>query len=148
MAPQGQPQSDLTLRKLSDALQDDKTAKLLEERTGISRERLEQFARPYEKVKSGPAGPGRQIEVKPSDQEPAKPAPNLPGLDRTQRFGTKNIRERNSLPQDPIRGLKQDLRSEPPPEWRSKFEGYKSRIARSKVITPRRPAQPKPASNP
>ena len=148
MAPKGQPQSELTLKKLSDVLQDDKTAKLLEERTGISRERLEQWAKPFEKVKSGPAGPGRQIEVNSRDQEAAKPAANLPGLDRTQRMNSKNIRERGSLPQDSIRGLKQDLRSEPPPEWRSKFEGYKSRLARSKVIATRRPAQPKPASPP
>lgn len=146
--PQGQPATDLTLRKLSDALQDDKSAKLIEDRTGISRERLEQLARPYEKVKTAPAGPGRKIEVKSRDQEPAKPASNLPGLDKSQRFSTKNVRERGFQPEDSLRELKTGFRNEPPLEWKGKFEGYKSRIARSKVSTNRRTAQPKPAVNP
>src|SRR5439155_21002670 len=79
VAPQGQPQSDLVLCNLSDALKDDKSAKDLEDATGLSRERLEQMAKPYEKPKSGPAGPGREIEVKPGERAPAKPGENLPG---------------------------------------------------------------------
>jgi hypothetical protein len=99
-------------------------------------------------VKSGPAGPGRKIEVPSKEQAPAKPAPNLPGFERTQHYGTRNITERGALPEDDIRGLKTDVRNEAPPEWRSKVEGFKTRIARSKVTTTRRPAQPKPAGNP
>ena len=104
-----QPATELTLQRLHEALQDDKSARFLEDRTGISHEKFDQFTRQYEKVKSGPAGPGRNIEVKSREQEPAKPAANLPGLGTTQRFGSKNIRERNSLPEDTLRGLKQDV---------------------------------------
>jgi hypothetical protein len=133
----------LTLRKLHEALQDDQSAKLLEERLGMTRERLEQIAKPYEKVKSAPAAPGRDIEVKPGEQASVKPGTNLPGFDRSQRIGTKNLTDRGSMPQDTVKGMNEGVRSEPPAEWRGKVEGYKSRIARSKVTAKPRAAQPK-----
>ena len=75
VAPQGQPQGELTLRKLHEALQDDQSAKLLEERTGIPREQLEQFAKSYEKVKSGPAAPRvANLEVKSANTPRSNPA--------------------------------------------------------------------------
>ncbi len=148
VAPQGQPQGELTLRKLADALQDDQSAKELVDRTGVSRERLEQIAKAYEKVKSSPAGPGREIEVKPGDQTPAKPGSNLPGFDRSQRIKSMNRANQDAMPQDFLRGMNEGVRSEPPPEWRDKVQGYKSRIARSKATGKKRTAQPTPAGAP
>jgi hypothetical protein len=144
VAPRGQPQSDLVLGKLSDALKDDQAAKDLENRTGLTREQLEQFAKKYEKPKSGPVEPGRQIEVKPGEATPAKPGENLPGFDKTQRMDSKSIRERGTMPQDTVRNMQQGISFEPPPEWRGKVAGYKSKLARSQVMPTRR-AAPAPA---
>jgi hypothetical protein len=141
VAPQGQAQSNLVLKNLADALKDDQAAKELEDRTGIPRERLEQFAKKFEKPKPGPAEPGREIEVKPGDQTPAKPGENLPGFDRTQRMDSKSIRERGTMPQDTVRNMQQGYRFEPPPEWRGRWEGYKSKLARSHVLPTRRAAR-------
>jgi hypothetical protein len=138
----------LTLKRLHEALQDGETRKVIEDRTNIAHEKFDQFTKQYKKVESGPAGQGRKIEVKSGPQQPAKAAQNLPPLDSTQRFGTTNIRERGSQPLDDTRGLKQDVRNEAPPEWRSRVEGYKNRIARSKVTASRRAAQPKPTATP
>jgi len=148
VAPQGQPQGDLVLGKLADALQDAQSAKLLEERTGMSREKLEQFVKAYEKMKSSPAGPGREIEVKPGEQTPAKPGSNLPGFDRSQRIKSTNRANQDAMPEDTLRGMNEGVRSEPPPEWRDKVQGYKSRIARSKATGKKRTAQPTPAGTP
>jgi hypothetical protein len=137
VAPQGQPQGDLVLRNLHDALKDDRVAKDLEDRTGLSREQLEQFATKFQKPKSGPAEPGREIEVKPGEQEPAKPAANLPGVDSTRRFNRKISRDAGSLPQDTIHNNVEGFRFDPPPEWRGKWEGYKSKLARSQVTAKR-----------
>jgi hypothetical protein len=130
------------LRNLGDVLKDDQAAKELEDRTGMTREQLEQFAKKYEKPKSGPAGPGREIEVKPGEQTPVKPGENLPGFDRTQRMDSKSIRERGTMPQDTVRNMEQGWRSEPPPEWRGKVEGYKTKLARSRVTPTRRATRP------
>jgi hypothetical protein len=147
VAPQGQPQTDLVLRKLNEALQDDQRTKDLEQRTGFSRELLEQFARKYEKPNLGPAGPGREIELKPGEQTAAQqPSPNLPGVDRTLRHSTKNLREKGTMPQDTIRDMNQGVRFEPPREWKGKWEGYLIKLARSKVTPPRRTAKPSPSS--
>ena len=111
----------------------------------MTREQIEQIAKKYEKVKSEPAAPGREIEVKPGQQAPpAKPGTNLPGFDRTQRIGTKNLTGRGDMPQDTVREMNEGARSEAPAEWRGRVEGYKTRIAASKVAARRRPAQPKP----
>ena len=100
----------------------------------------------YEKVKTGPAGPGRELEVKVGEQAPVQPGSNLQGFG-TQRIGTKNRTNRNSMPEDTLREMNEGGRSEPPPEWRGKFEGYKSKIARSKVAASRpRTPQQKPSA--
>ncbi len=143
VAPQGQPQGELTLRKLHEALQDDQSAKLLEERTGIPREQLEQFAKSYEKVKSGPAAPGRDLEVKSGEHAPVKPGANLPGFDRSQRIGTKNRSSGDTMPDDTVRGMNEIGRHEAPAEFRGRVEGYKLRMARSKVAATQRGASPK-----
>jgi hypothetical protein len=98
----------------------------------MTREQLEQIAKPYEKPKAGPAAPGREIEIKSGEQAPVKPGTNLPGFG-SQRIGSKNRTSGEAMPEDPIRGLNEGGRSEPPPGWRDKVEGYKTRIARSKV---------------
>jgi len=140
VAPDGQPQSDLFLRKLDDALKNDVSAKDLEKETGLSREQLEQFATKYKQLKSAPAGPGRDIDVKPGEQTPAQPSPNLPGLDPSTRFSNKNRRDRGSAPQDQVRDNLEGIRFQPPPEWRGKFEGYKNKLA--KVAAPKRATSP------
>ena len=142
VAPKNQPQTELTLRKLHDALQDDQATKRLEERTGMTREQLEQFAKAYEKPKSGTVAPGRELEVKTGDPAPVKPSSNNPGFG-TQRIGTKNRTNSDAMPQDSIREMNEGIRSEPPPEWRGKWEGYKSRIARSQVGAKPKTALPK-----
>jgi hypothetical protein len=110
----------------------------------MTREQLEQFAKPYEKPKAGPAAPGREIEVKSGEQAPVKPGTNLQGFG-SQRIGTKNRSSGEAMPEESVGGgLNEGGRSEPPPGWRGKWEGYKTRIARSKVAARSRPAQPKP----
>ena len=140
VAPAGQPQSGLNLRGLHDLLKDDKTAKQLEKDTGYSREQIEQFTKRYEKAKSAPAGPGRDIDLKSGEQSDAKPSANLPGLDASTRFSTKNRRDRGIAPQDQIRDNNESIRFQPPPEWRGKMEGYKSKLA--KLVAPDSSAKP------
>jgi hypothetical protein len=148
VAPKGQPQSDLSLRKLTDVLRDEQSTKELQDRTGLTREQLEQFARKFEKPKAGPAGPGREIEVKPGDQTPAKPAANLPGVSRTTRFSTSSIRERGFMPQDNIRDNVEGLRFQPPPELRAKWQNYQRTLGKSAVTAPKRTAAPNAATGP
>jgi hypothetical protein len=127
-------------------LRDDRATKDLEERTGMTREQLEQFATKFQKPKSGPAGPGREIEVKPREQTPAQPGANLPGVDRNRRFSTATNRERGVIAQDNVRDNVEGIRFPPPPELRSKMEDYKNTLARSKVTSPRRTPRPKPTA--
>jgi hypothetical protein len=142
VAPKDQPQSDLFIRKLHDLLNDPASAKELEDETGVSRERIEQqFTRKFN-VKSAPAGPGREINVKPGDQTTAQPSPDLPGLDKSTRFTNKNVRERGTMPQDETHEHFEGIRSQAPPEWRGKMEDFKNRLA--KVATPKRAATATP----
>jgi hypothetical protein len=143
VAPQGQPQSDLFVRNLSDALQDGQATKDLEERTGLTREQLEQFATKFQKPKSGPAGPGREIDVTPREETPAKPAANLPGVDRSRSFSTKTMRERGFMAPDDVRDNAEGVRFEPPPELRAKWKDYREMLGRSKVTSARRTTRPK-----
>jgi hypothetical protein len=143
VAPQGQPQSELFLRNLSDALRDDQTTKDLEERTGMTREQLEQFATKFQKPKSGPAGPGREIEVTPREQTPAKPAANLPGVDRSRSFSTKTMRERGFMAPDNVRDNAEGVRFEPPPELKARWKDYLEVLGKSKVSSSKRTTRPK-----
>jgi hypothetical protein len=138
VAPKNQPQSDLFLRNLQDALNDPARSKDLERDSGYSREQLDQFIKEYKQVKSAPAGPGREINVKPGEQSKAQPSPNLPGLSPSMKFSSKNVRNRDALPQDDLHGHAEGIRFEPPAEWREKYEDYKNRLA--KVSAPKRAA--------
>jgi hypothetical protein len=150
VAPEGTPQSDLVLRKLTDVLKDDQATKDLVDRTGISREQWEQFTTKFRKPKAGPPAPGRDIEVKPKEREqtPAKPAADLPGIDRTRKFSAANIRERGFMPQDNVRDNVESYRAEPPAELRAKWEAFKRTMSRAGGAASRKTARPKPAGTP
>jgi hypothetical protein len=143
VAPKGQSQSDLVLRAVKDLLAKDAVTPDLEKETGMTREQMEQFVKKYEKGKSEPAGPGREIEVKPGDRgSNDKPSANLPGIDSRSRFSTKNLKDRGTMSRDDMRNNVEGIRFTPPPEFRAKIEGYKSTLARSRSGSSSRSARP------
>ncbi len=144
LAPEGSPQSDLVLRKIPDLLKDDKAMKELEDR-GFTRGQLEQFASKFKKAPAlGPGRKGETIEAKPGEKNTdVKPTPGLPGIDPATRFSSKNQRARGSAAQDDVRGNLEGIRSQPPAEFRSKWNGYTSRLSR--VAAPRATIAPKAA---
>jgi len=135
VAPRNQPQSDLVLRTIRDLLDKKADTSDLEAATGMSRTEMEQFVKQYEKIQSGPAGPGREIEVKPGSGEAARAAPNLPGLD-SRVSSTQAIKERGVTVQDDIRDNQEGVRFVPPAEFRNKLEGYKNALSRSRPSAP------------
>jgi hypothetical protein len=138
--PEGGQQSELSLKKIQDVLNDPAALKDLEQRDGVSRSDLQQYAKQFEKKASAPAGPGREITVKPGEQTAAKPTPNLPGLAPTK-FSTKTKTDRGSMPQDQVSNNLEDLRFRPPAELRGKYVDYKNSLA---VPPAKRPATPSP----
>ena len=90
VAPEGGQQSELSLKKIQDVLNDPAALKDLEQRDGVSRSDIQQFAKQFEKKPSAPAGPGREIKVKPGEQTAAKPTPDLPGLGNSMKFSTED----------------------------------------------------------
>jgi hypothetical protein len=139
LAPEGQSQNDLSLRSLQDVLKDTAKTKELEDATGLSREQIEQFVKKYQKPKAGPAGPGREIDLKSNpNSDVARPSSNLPGLDSSTPFSTRSRRASSNVATDEIRDNVESVRLEPPPEMRGKWQGYKSRL--EKVRAPKRPA--------
>ena len=58
----------------------------------------------YGRSNPAPAGPGRDIKVKPGEQTTAQPSPNLPALDGNRRFSCKNQRNRGTMAQDQVHG--------------------------------------------
>ena len=138
VAPASQPQGDLFLRKLQDALHDDTKAKDLESATGYSRSQLEQFMKKYEKVASPPPGPGRNIEVKLGEKPAAKPSANLPGINPAIPFSNVTKRGPGTAPQDDVRDNLETARLEPPAS--SKDVGKDTRTGSRKWPLPRAPA--------
>jgi hypothetical protein len=147
IAPQGQSQSEMVLRTVKDLLAKDAVTPDIEKATGMTREQMEQWVEKYQGKKSPPAGPGREIPVKPGEQgEPDRPSANLPGIDRQNRFSTKNLKDRGATPKDDVRNNLEGIRFIAPPEYRSKFEGYKSALAKTRrsgsAARPAGPAAP------
>jgi hypothetical protein len=136
----------MVLRTVKDLLAKDAVTPDLEKATGMTREQMEQFVKKYEAVKSAPAGPGRDISVKPGDAGAGdQPAANLPGLDRQSRFSTRNIKNRGEAPKDDARNNLEGIRFTVPPEFRAKFDGFKSTLAKSRT-SPARPAAARSSS--
>jgi hypothetical protein len=143
VAPEGQSQTDMVLRTIKDLIAKDAVTPELEKDTGMSRAQMEQFVREYEKKKSAPAGPGREIQVKPGNRDSAdKPAANLPGINPNSRSSTRNITDRGKLGHDDARNNIEGIRFTAPPEFRSKVEGYKNTLSRSRAGTATRAARP------
>ena len=129
MAPKGAEQSDLTLKGVHEILNDPAKLKDLEQRDGITRSQLEQFVRKFEKVKAAPAGPGREIKIKPGEQTPAKPSADLPGLDPSVKFNSKTRTDSGSMPQDQLSNNFEGMRFQLPPELKEKYQQYTKSIA-------------------
>ena len=91
----------MVLRTVKDLLAKDAVTPDLEKETGMTREQMEQFVKKYEAVKSAPAGPGREIEVKPGERGENDQALGQPARASTarQRFSTKNLKDRGAMPQ-------------------------------------------------
>ena len=88
----------------------------------MTREQMEQFVKKYGSVKSAPAGPGREIAVKPGDRERTDhPSANLPGFGRQERYSTKNQKDRGQMVRDDVQNNLEGISFKPPPEFRSKF---------------------------
>jgi hypothetical protein len=141
VAPEGQAQSDMVLRAVKDLLANDKVTPDIEKATGMNREQMEHFVKKYEARKSAPAGPGREVEVKPGEPNTKdRPGSNLPGIDRQSRFTNKNLKDRGTMATDDARDNLEGIRFTPPPELRGKFEAFKSTLAKSRTRTAPRPA--------
>ena len=151
VAPEGQSQTDMVLRTIKDLLAKDAVTPELEKETGMTRAQMEQFVKKYEKAKSAPAGPGREIQVKPGDRDEAdKPAANLPGIDPKTGLPPRIVTDRGQMGRDDVRNNIEGIRFTAPPEFRSKVEGYKSTLSRSRTgaAAPRRLVpRPPEASN-
>jgi hypothetical protein len=142
VAPAGQPQSDLTLRKLPDLLNDPNAVKKLED-AGITRSQIEQWTTNYKKKASAAAArPGTELKLRPGEQTKAQPTANLPTLDPKMNFNSKNVRGKGTMPQDTVRGNLEGIRLEPPREFKSKWEAYKDKIG--KAVAPTRVLKPAP----
>ncbi|MDG3005170.1 hypothetical protein [Paludisphaera mucosa] len=133
------------LRTIRDLLDKKTDTSELEAETGMSRTEMEQFVKQYEKLKSEPAGPGREIEIKPGQSgEGVRAEPGLPGLGDRARSSSKTIKERGATAQDEIRDNQEGIRFAPPAEFRGKVEGYKNALSR-RPGSPARPSRPAPS---
>jgi hypothetical protein len=147
VAPEGQSQTDMVLRTIKDLIAKDAVTPELEKEAGMNKAQMEQFVKKYEKTKSAPAGPGRDIQVKPGNRDSAdKPAANLPGISPKSRSSTRNLTDRGKLGHDDARNNIEGIRFTVPPEFRSKVEGYKSILSRSRSSAGTR--APRPAGAP
>ena len=136
----------MVLRTVKDLLAKDAVTPDLEKETGMTREQMEQFVRKYENVKSAPAGPGREIAVKPGDRERTDhPSANLPGFGRQERYSTKSQKDRGQMVRDDVQNNLEGISFKPPPEFRSKFESYRTSLARTRSGAFSRPAPARPA---
>jgi len=146
VAPQGQSQTDMVLRTVKDLLAKDAVTPDLEKETGMTREQMEQFVKKYEHVKSAPAGPGREITVNPGDRERTdQPSANLPGFGRQERYSTKSQKDRGQMVRDDVQNNLEGISFKAPPEFRSKFEGYRTSLARTRSGASKKPAPARPA---
>jgi len=146
VAPKNVPQSEFSLRKVQELLQDKDAASKLEQETGMTREEMEQFTRKFLKDQAPKAGdrPGQEIQAKPGENRAAAPNPTLPGFDPRTNVSSKILRDRGAVVGDQVRDNAEDIRFIAPPEIRSGFEAYKSTLSRSRTLNPTRTA---PAGN-
>ena len=94
------PQTDLVLNKLEDLLKRNQVTPELEQATGMSRDEMEQFVKKMKKLDKAPAGPGREIKVKPGVDRTFDPNRTLPDLNPNARLGNRTERARGSVAQD------------------------------------------------
>lgn len=136
VAPAGQAQSGLQIRGLSDALKDASQEKELEQKTGLSKERLEQIAKKYEKPNVGAGRDAKDVQVKIGEQPAVGPASNLPGA-KLKQFNLDKIRGRGDIGHDTVKGLNEGNAAEPPQEFRDRYSSYKSRLGRATKASPK-----------
>ncbi|MGE3820774.1 MAG: hypothetical protein AB7I30_15280, partial [Isosphaeraceae bacterium] len=140
VAPRGQPQSDLVLRKLRDLVENDQvTPEMLRDMGMSSKEELDQFVEKYTKRPDlGPSREGQEIEATPGKPQEIDPNRKLPDLNPSATVNTQTLRDRGSIAKDDVRGNNEGVRFVPPPEYRSRFDAYRSSLSRTKAAaTPR-----------
>lgn len=124
------PQTDLVLNKLEDLLKKNQVTPELEQATGMTRDEMEQFVTKMKKLPQGTPGPGREIQVKPGEEQKFDPNRTLPDITSNARMGSRTDRGRGSVAQDQIRDNMQGTRFEVPSELKGGFEAFKSSLSR------------------
>ncbi len=123
-------------------LKDDKFTPNVEKQLGMTKDEAEQFVKKFEKRdQPSPAGPGREIKVKPGQDKVFDPN-RKSDFNTTATVSNRNNRQGTTIPQDNLSGLSEGGRSTPPPELRRQFEAYMKGVANSKVVAPGSPAPP------
>jgi hypothetical protein len=143
----GASQSDLVLRQIKDLIAEGRDTSRLEEATGMSREELEQFVRKFEKPEREAPGEGRELKGDVREDKVMEPLRGVGERNRSPLVSGSNQRGPSSATRDTFSDQTQGLRSQAPPEIRSRFEAYQSSISRSRGNAPARPAAP-PAGRP
>jgi hypothetical protein len=139
VAPPGQEATSLTVKRIADALNDADKLKALEERSGMTKEEIEQFVRKYQKPKVAAGRDAKELEVKVGEQAPAAPGSNLPGSE-SRKITSDKIRSRNGIPVDQARDNNEGVRNIPPAEWLRRFSDYNSTLAREQPKSSKKPA--------
>ncbi len=130
----GRVEPELVLRKLQDILNrgDADQVRRLEDATNMSREELQQFARKFERPDLKAASEGQKLQG--DLRRDATVAPRQGIGDRLKGSIIRGRGERGpgTTAQDTLSDQTQGLRTEAPPEIRSRMEAYQNSISRSR----------------
>jgi hypothetical protein len=104
-------------------------------------EEMEQFVRKYKPPGKREAGPGREIQVNPTESKKLNSKRVVPDLNPTVRPSTRTIRNRGGVTQDNVRDNVEGTKFVVPLEIKTGFDAYRSSLSRSKTLNPPRTSQ-------
>jgi hypothetical protein len=125
----------LVLRTLEDLLRSNQVGPALERDSGMSREQMEQFVTRFKRLRSAVPRQGRAVKVEPGHEQAFDDEPSSSALDRGT-VGSLATRSSANVVDDQQGDIVEGSQLVVPSELRSRFEAYKSSLARSTATRP------------
>src|SRR5262249_40036419 len=118
-------------RKVRELLKDEKSAKQLEQDTGMSRSDLEQFVDRFEKKARGPGREAGKFEGGEDEDPGISGDPRLPGMTKGSSYGQRVQRGGTTGPKDTSADNIQGARSVAPARVKPRYDAYLKGLAKS-----------------
>jgi len=124
-------QEPLVITEIKDILRAGKSTKELEAETGMTRQEMQDLVKKFEKVDKPPAEPGRDLKGEVGKDRVFDTNRKIGDPIKANTNSDRSVRGPGAVAGDTLAGDAEGARSAAPPEYKARWEAYRSSLAKT-----------------